>query len=350
MESRQTELGLSHVREQLLEVWRFVLQRRDVEVDDEWTAVGGSSLDALDVAYRVEEIFGGKFPLSLFAEEPTVQRQAEWLLSRVEGKPWNPIVRLRQGTGKRPFFCVHPIDGNVLCYTEIAAAMKEGPPFYGIQAKGLDGVEQPNRTFPEMAAHYVDAIRGVQRKGPYHLGGWSVGGTIAFLVAQQLRAQGEEVALLAMIDALYPERSGSAGRDPSPEEWQEFEQLILDSPEPVPDEYVEGRTLHELNLEQWVQFRPQPYDGKITMIVADRQLGRIADALADLRREMKKGPFGKARRALRTAERLERMSPLRWREVAGGGFEMIPLAGSHRSVVQGESAAKIAQMLGERMR
>ena len=75
----------------------------------------------------------------------------------------------------------------------------------------------------------------------------------------------------------------------------------------------------------------------------------MQDALTDLRREMKKGPFGKARRALRTAERLERMSPLRWREVAGGGFEMIPLAGGHGGVIRGDSAASIARLLGERM-
>lgn len=162
------------------------------------------------------------------------------------------------------------------------------------------------------------------------------------------REQGEEVALLAMIDSLYPDRSGGA-RKPTRTEQRKFERLVLDEPAPLPERYAEGRTLHEIFLEYWLEYSPRPYDGKITMFMADKQLSRMRDALAVVRGEMKRGPFGKARRALRTAERIERMSPLRWRGVAEGGIELISVPGSHAEMIRGQGAAQIAQALGERM-
>lgn len=348
MESTVVDRRIDLVLEQVREAWRFALEKRDVGFDDEWSSVGGTSLDALDVAWRIKEIFGGSFPLSLFAEAPTVRHQAQWLVETVEGQPWNTIVRFRQGSTEQPFFCIHPIGGNVLCYLDLAAAMHTGQEFYGVQARGLDGVEQPLRTFDEMADHYVAAIREVQHKGPYHLGGWSAGGALVFEVAHRLRARGDEVALLALIDALYPDRSGNRHETPQ-EELLEFERLILDEPDAVPDHYVEDRTVREIYTEQWHQYSPQPYDGKVTMFLAHSQLFRMRDALASLRQEMKKGPFGKSRRALRTAERLDRMSPLRWHEVARGGFEVVTVRGDHQSLIRGDGAEVIARALCERM-
>jgi thioesterase domain-containing protein len=348
MESDVADDDFDQVVEQVLEAWRFSLERRDVGMDDDWHAVGGTSLDALDVAYKINEIFGGNFPLSSFAESPTVRKQAQWLVEHVADQPWSPIVRLRQGTTERPFFCVHPIGGNVLCYAEIAAAITSGQEFYGVQARGLDGVEQPLRSIPEMAAYSVAAIRDVQRKGPYHLGGWSAGGAVAFEVARLLQEQGERVAFLAMIDALYPDRSG-AGSKRTQGEMREFEQIVLDNPKPMPEQYVAGLAVFNIFMEKWHLYTPQPYEGKVTMFVAEKQLSRMRNALADLRREMGRGPFGKARRALRTAERFDRMSPLRWHEVAKGGFEVITVPGGHPDMIRGEGAKLVARTLNERL-
>ena len=102
---------------------------------------------------------------------------------------------------KAPLFCVHPAGGTVFCYRELAAALGDEQPLYGLQAQGLDGRHAPHTRLEDMAAHYIGAMREVQPHGPYHLGGWSLGGNIAYEMACQLHEQGDEVGLLTLMDA-----------------------------------------------------------------------------------------------------------------------------------------------------
>ena len=104
------------------------------------------------------------------------------------------------GAGRRPFFCIHPAGGDVLCFFPLARHIGADQPFYGLQARGLEDAGEPFATLEEMAAHYAGEIRSVQPHGPYRLGGWSFGGLAAFELARQLRALGEEVELLAVLD------------------------------------------------------------------------------------------------------------------------------------------------------
>jgi thioesterase domain-containing protein len=128
------------------------------------------------------------------------------LLSRETPGPVSPLVPFGGPAtgGAAPFFCVHPVGGNVLCYAELARLLGAERPFYGLQARGLDGAAPPRDTVEAMAAGYVEAIRSVQPAGPYFLGGWSLGGVIAYEMARQLRERGEQVALVALIDAYVP--------------------------------------------------------------------------------------------------------------------------------------------------
>ena len=110
-----------------------------------------------------------------------------------------------QPHGRRPpFFCVHPAGANTLCYAELARQLGEEQPFYGLQAPGLDGRDEPLTKFEELAALYVEAVRSIRPRGPYLLGGWSMGGPVAFEMARQLRGQGQSVALLALLDSHAP--------------------------------------------------------------------------------------------------------------------------------------------------
>jgi amino acid adenylation domain-containing protein len=104
------------------------------------------------------------------------------------------------GAGRRPFFCIHPAGGDVLCFFPLARHTGADQPFYGLQARGLEDTAEPFATIEEMAAHYAAEIRSVQPSGPYRIGGWSFGGLAAFELAQQLRAAGEEVELLVVMD------------------------------------------------------------------------------------------------------------------------------------------------------
>ncbi|HZI16963.1 MAG TPA: thioesterase domain-containing protein [Pyrinomonadaceae bacterium] len=115
-----------------------------------------------------------------------------------------PLVNLQPEGDGTPFFCVHPVGGNVICYVELARALGSARPFFALQAQGLEDGQQPFARVEEMAAHYVNAVRAAQPRGPYLLGGWSFGGTVAFEMAQQLRKKGERVALLVLIDSRPP--------------------------------------------------------------------------------------------------------------------------------------------------
>jgi thioesterase domain-containing protein len=103
-------------------------------------------------------------------------------------------------SGRAPFFCVHPAGGDVLCFVPLARHLGPDQPFYGLQSRGLEDDAEPFTTIEEMAEHYVAEIRSVQPSGPYRIGGWSFGGLAAFAMAHRLRAEGEEVALLAIVD------------------------------------------------------------------------------------------------------------------------------------------------------
>jgi thioesterase domain-containing protein len=98
---------------------------------------------------------------------------------------------------------VHAVGGNVLEYYDLARHLGEGQPFYAFQSRGLDGTQAPHVCIEDMAAHYVKELREFQPNGPYFIGGRSLGGTIAFEMARQLSAQGQQIGLLALLDS-YP--------------------------------------------------------------------------------------------------------------------------------------------------
>jgi thioesterase domain-containing protein len=114
------------------------------------------------------------------------------------------IVPIQPQGSRPPFFCVHPVGGGVFCYRALARHLGSEQPFYGLQARDLIRGQEPHADIETMAADYLEALRSVQPAGPYRLGGWSLGGVTAFEMAQQLRRQGQSVALLTLIDSVVP--------------------------------------------------------------------------------------------------------------------------------------------------
>jgi thioesterase domain-containing protein len=108
--------------------------------------------------------------------------------------------------------------GNVLCYAELARHLGAKRPFYGLQARGLNPGQSPNTRIEDMAAQYIQELRRAQPEGPYLLGGWSSGGIVAFEMALQLTRDGEDVALLALLD--------TSAQPPVDVEWDEVAFLL----------------------------------------------------------------------------------------------------------------------------
>ena len=189
---------------QLSKIWEEVLGIAPIGVKDSFFELSGQSLVAVRLFMQIEKTFGKNFPLSTLFQAPTVEQQASILQQSESSAHWDSLVAIQTSGSKPPLFCVHPIDGNVLIFQKLASHLGSDQPVYGIQAKGLDGRQAIHTRFEDMAADYIKEIRTVQPEGPYFLGGYSSGGVVAFEMAQQLYAQGQKVAMLALFDSYCP--------------------------------------------------------------------------------------------------------------------------------------------------
>jgi thioesterase domain-containing protein len=206
------------------------------------------------------------------------------------------IARLKVDGSQTPIFMVHPPGGIVVCYRELAGALAAEQPLYAIRSRGLHAAETLPQSLAEMAADYVAAIKTVQPAGPYVLGGWSLGGLVAYEMAQQLLQQGEQVRQLILLDTTIPvgstdlvpaaeqvnvgleygielsldELAALAPEEQLPFLWQHAQQLGVLSDDSPPD--VVERALRELQglFHHHVQlsrsYRPLPLAADVLLI------------------------------------------------------------------------------------
>jgi phthiocerol/phenolphthiocerol synthesis type-I polyketide synthase E len=197
-----TSGAADNIVEQLTLIWQKLLGLDSIGADQNYFDLGGDSVMAVHLFSQIEEVFHVKLPLATLFEAPTINELATILRAEAPSSGWSPLVAIQPNGSRPPFFCIHGAGGNVLIYRELSHDLGSDQPFYGLQAQGLDGKCPPLTSVEEMAALYAKAIRRQQRHGPYLVGGYCGGGLIAYEVAQQLRSQGEEVALLAMFDTM----------------------------------------------------------------------------------------------------------------------------------------------------
>lgn len=203
------ELAASHldaekdgIVEHLSRIWRELLAIDTVAVDQNFFDLGGDSSLAVRMFSQIEDIFGVKLPLATLYEAPTIEELARILRGEVASSGWSPLVAIQSSGSRPPLFCMHGAGGTVLIYRELSQRLGLDQPLYGLQSQGLDGDRPPLTTVEEMASLYVKEIRRTQPQGPYFLAGYCGGGTIAYEVAQQLQADGEHIALLALFDTM----------------------------------------------------------------------------------------------------------------------------------------------------
>jgi thioesterase domain-containing protein len=148
----------------------------------------------------IEKRLGIRLPLATLFQNPTVRTLASKIDKTAQLSDWNSLVPMRISGSRPPLFLVHGAEGNVLLYRNIAEYLGDDQPVYGLQSQGLDGTELTGVTIESIARQYIKEIRSVQSSGPYYLGGYCLGGTIAFEIAQQLRQAGESIALVALLE------------------------------------------------------------------------------------------------------------------------------------------------------
>lgn len=171
-------------------------------LNDNFFTIGGTSDLASTLANRLSQIYENHIPTRLVYEKPTIASMAAFLRQQEFGLPASTLVPVTMGGRWRPFFAVHPAGGVVRCYVPIARHLGPEQPFYALRASGLENGESPLTRVEDMAALYISEILKIQPEGPYQLGGYSLGGVIAYEIAQQLTAAGRDVSLLVMFDSV----------------------------------------------------------------------------------------------------------------------------------------------------
>jgi thioesterase domain-containing protein len=320
------------------------------------------------IARLRKELAGGELPLAVLFEAPTIEQLARRLSEGGAGSAalaWSPLVPLQPRGDGEPFFCVHAIGGGVMrYYGPLARWLGDDQPFYAFQAPGLDRHgEAPQPSIAELAARYVAAMREIRPCGPYFLGGASFGGIVAFEMAQQLRGQGEEVALLALIDTLL---AGADTADPAFDEAafcadmaqmlarQEGVALALDADElrglphaemlerllarlraaglagedldlPWMDRYIAG---FKARMAAASAYRPRRYPGEISLFRAQRaHLGKRTAPAVRLARGSLEDPA------------------LGWGRLAAQGVRVHQLRGTHETMLREPHVRQLASLL-----
>jgi thioesterase domain-containing protein/acyl carrier protein len=198
-----------HIEQQLAEIWQEVLQVPEIGIHDNFFELGGHSLSAVRVWAKVEAAFGKNLPITTFLQSPTIAELAPVLQQTDSEENFGDLVPLQLGGDKPPLFCLY----GILLYRELAQQCDPDQPVYSVYLQEeidlvkTGKIDQHNSIFssiPKIAERYLQAIRTLQPHGPYYLAGESFGGVIAFEIAQQLQAIGEEVALIALFDSKAP--------------------------------------------------------------------------------------------------------------------------------------------------
>ncbi|NTX52829.1 non-ribosomal peptide synthetase [Myxococcus sp. CA039A] len=328
----------------LVRVWEEVLGVSPVGVTEDFFALGGHSLMAIRLLARIRGAVGRVLPVATLFHRATVEHVASVLRRESAMSAWSPLVRLQEGQGQRPFFCVHAVGGTVLSYAELAKSLGPEQPFFGLQSRGLEGDVPPCELIPEMASLYLSAMREVQPRGPYRLGGWSMGASIAWEMAHQLQQQGERIEVLALIDGFVRPFDGE-GAAPGHDEARRFgamfytdlmraagnavamtdEELAREDPEtlmrtlaaanPSGVQSLEAlRRVFEVNLLAAWSYVPAPYSGPVISIEATGTT-RVHG----------------------------------WEQVATGELTIHAIPGDHYSILRGPDVTRLASLLREHL-
>jgi thioesterase domain-containing protein len=187
---------------ELVAIWERLLGVRGLGVEDDYAAVGGTSLIAARLFAEIYRRFGTRLPLTTILEAPTVRALARRLQNE-QSSASGALIELKRGVS-RNLFLIHDGDGETLLYANFARRMPADLAVFGVEPLRTEGVPLAHATIEAIAAFYLKKVRSKQPYGPYLLGGMCAGGVIAFEMASQLLQSGQEVALVAVLDAAAP--------------------------------------------------------------------------------------------------------------------------------------------------
>jgi FkbH-like protein len=261
---------------QIAAIWRAVLRLDAVGVHDNFFDLGGTSIAAVPLFARLSKVVGARLDPHLLFQAPTIEQLAsavDRLVSSPAPSDDGPpsLVAIQPDGSRPPLFLIHAGAGSILFYYPLATTLGPDQPVYGLRARGIDGRSAADASVEAMASHYLAEVRTIQPQGPYHLGGFCFGATIAFEMAQQLERAGESVALLCSLDGVAPQFHDPAGRSPGGQKFVPKRETLPSWTRPLPTEFARGvlyhlDTLRTLSWRQRASYLPNKAAGYVTRL------------------------------------------------------------------------------------
>jgi len=352
--------------ERLCRLFADALGVERVGADDEFFALGGHSLLAVRLLREISDAFGVPVGIGALFAAPTPAGLARALQDGEEHSPLEVVLPLRGAvartpvlpavsppeTGERPedreapapVFCVHPAGGLSWCYSGLARHLPPERPIVGVQARGIARTEPLPASLGVMADDYVARVREVRPHGPYHLLGWSLGGMVVHAMAARLRAAGEEVGIVALLDA-YP--SDGLRRLQPPDEAEALSALLAMGG--YDETVLRGR---EISVDVVIDALRE--EGSAMASLTPETLMAIKATYvntATILREYEHEVFPGDVLFLRATEGIidGDQTPDTWAPFLGGALDVHDVACTHREMCQPEPLAQIGRIVAERL-
>lgn len=348
------------LQQQLVDIWEELLKLHPIGITDNFFELGGHSLQMIMLVARVEERLGKRVAMAELFDDPTIEHLAGLVGHGKESLFQSLLVPLQTEGTKPTFFGPHASGGSVWCYQELVQLLGNDQPFYGVQPRAPENGLMYHNEIEAMASDYVQSVRGFQPKGPYWLVGWSMGGVIAYEMARQLQQQGQQIAMLVLLDAVAPEAEESeynwaillslfafdlgldyeSLRKPSLPQMAQLRQLWVEARRvavvPAEMTLVEFRQVFDtfkIHANTMRRYRPGEFQGPITLFCPDEDVDEI---LFD------NDPRFQIRKVVRRKHE-DKLNG--WGKLVTGGVELRTVPGNHFSMLREPNVQVLAEQL-----
>ncbi|MFP4220444.1 MAG: amino acid adenylation domain-containing protein [Phormidium sp.] len=332
---------------QIAQVWQQILGCGEVGVTDNFFELGGHSLLAVHLCRALEDSLKQEVPLAALLRSPTIAGLITILEQDSAALAGSSIISIQPEGNKPPIFGVHILGRGMQYYRPLAKHLGPHQPLYGLSVNPTDEKSDEAKDIKELSRLYIRDLQTLQPQGPYYLLGVSFGGRVAFEMAQQLQAQGDDVALLGLIDTTA--RTGVKHLPPTSRvsgHWQKLQEegvqyitrklkaragriryrqqalvatIYQRFGKPVP-ETLQAVASREKNIQLKKQHFPEAYQGKVTLF-------RAQDRKAEVGTEI--DPY------------------YGWRDIAVGGLDIYDIPGDHLLMLQEPHVQVLAEKIQE---
>ena len=374
------------LQQQLVDIWEELFKLHPIGITDDFFELGGHSLMMIMMVARIEERLGKRVVMAELFAEPTIGHLSELIGHGKETLFQSLIVPMQPEGSNPPFFSPHASGGNLWCYRDLAQHIGIEQPLYGVQPRTPETGLVVHTEIEVMAAEYIEAMRNMQPAGPYFLGGWSMGGVIAFEMARQLQEQGETIGMLALFDSQAPagEQSdhnwtmllttfvldlGFSAEDLQPllkqistlppmtqlrKVWAQVKSSGLIPSDMTLVEFRKMFDIFKINANTMESYRPRQYRGKITLFTSEQdvalnllvfrdtsgQNGEHPDQTSGSRPALLKPGMVPEGHSMPTRD------PFRgWQELATEGVDLHVMPGDHFSMLREPHVSTLAERL-----